>query len=341
SGRQCALLTDERTRVALQTPGCPDFVMPNAGGAGYYRFDPGDDGWRALTAHLDRLDEAEALAVADSLSAAYQANRLSTAAFLEAVGLLAQSGYPQVAMASDGDLVRLRDHLVPAGARAAVTAFMRATYRPRLDELGPEDAVATDAGRVQRELFRANLVRFLALDADDAGIRETLAGQARRYIGFGAPDAKPDPAAVQPALVEVALQVGVQEHGLAFTDALIERMLASGDIQFRSQAALALGATDDPEVGERVRRLLLDPALRMREPTTIAFALAARPSQRRATFDWFRANHEAFIGRTSPFGYRWLPRFGAGFCTLPERDEVRALFTPLLGRLPGAERTLA
>jgi alanyl aminopeptidase len=90
-----------------------------------------------------------------------------------------------------------------------------------------------------------------------------------------------------------------------------------------------------------VRQLLLDPQLRAREPTTIAFALAARASQRRATFDWFKANHEAFIGRIGHFGYRWLPRFGAGFCTLPERDELKAFFTPMLDKLDGADRTLA
>ena len=219
---------------------------------------------------------------------------------------------------------------------------MRAIYRPRFDALGPEGVGATtpDATMVQRELFRASLVRFLALEAGDRELRATLAAQASRYIGFDAPDAKPDPGAVKPALVEVALQAGVQENGSAFVEKLIEHMLASNDIQFRSQAALALGATDDPKIGERVRVLLLDPALRAREPTTIAF-LAGRPGQRRATFDWFKANHDAFIGRISPFGYRWLPRFGAGFCTLPERDEVRTFFTPLLGRLDGAERTLA
>ena len=207
---------------------------------------------------------------------------------------------------------------------------MRATYRPRLDALDASDGPAggTDATAVDRALLRTKLVSFLALEGRDPELRATLAGQARRYIGFGTRGATPDPGAVASAQVEVALQVGVQESGLPFVEALIEQMLASNDIQFRSQAALALGSTDDAAVGERVRKLLLDPQLRAREPTTIAFGLAARASQRRATFDWFKANHEAFIGRIGHFGYRWLPRFGAGFCTPAERDEVKAFFTP-------------
>ena len=60
--------------------------MPNADGAGYYRFALDAAGWRALEANFDRLNELEALAAADSLSAAYQANRLSTDAFLSVIG---------------------------------------------------------------------------------------------------------------------------------------------------------------------------------------------------------------------------------------------------------------
>jgi alanyl aminopeptidase len=118
-------------------------------------------------------------------------------------------------------------------------------------------------------------------------------------------------------------------------------MAASDDVQFRMQAATALANTDDAALGERVRKLLLDPRLRGREPTTLAFALAARPSQRRATFDWFKANHQAFIERISRFGHRFLPQLGSGFCTLAERDELRDFFAPIVGRLDGAERTLA
>jgi len=344
--KECVLLAEASARVPLEAEDCPDFVMPNADGAGYYRFALDGDGWRALQANFGRLNELESLLAADSLSAAYQANRLSTAEWLAAVKALAASKYPSVVLAPGANLVFMRDYLTPADAREQMAGFMRATYRPQLDALDASDAPAgsasaPDAAAVDRAFLKTKLARFLALEARDPELRATLAGQARRYIGFGKPGTKPDPGAVAQAQVDIALQVGVQEGGMPFVETLIERLLASDDIQFRSQAALALGSTDDPAVGERVRKLLLAPELRAREPTTIAFALAARASQRRATFDWFKANHEAFIGRIGHFGYRWLPRFGAGFCTVKEGEELKAFFTPLLGRLDGADRTLS
>ncbi|MEO8444565.1 MAG: M1 family metallopeptidase [Gammaproteobacteria bacterium] len=342
TSKKCTLLTAASSRAPL-SEGCPAFIMPNADGAGYYRFTLDEAGWQALLANFGQLNELESLLAADSLQAPYQANRLSTDTWLSAVATLAASKFPSVVMAPGPSLVRLRDYVAPPVAQEQVRAFMRTTYRPRLDALDAAGTSndATGVTAVDRALLRTNLVRFLALEARDPELLATLAGKARRYIGLGTPGAAPDPGAVPPALVEIALQAGVQEGGLPFVEALIGRMLASNDIQFRSQAALALGSTDDAPAGERVRKLLLDPQLRAREPTTIAFGLAARGSQRRATFDWFKANHEAFIGRIGHFGYRWLPRFGAGFCTPKERDELQAFFTPMLGRLDGADRTLA
>lgn len=340
-GRECMLLTERRATLPLGSAGCPGFVMPNADGAGYYRFRLDEPGWRALTENLDALSETEARSAADSLSAAYQAGGLSTEVFLAAVTALADSSFPSVVLAPRRSLVQMRDQLAPADVREHVTEFMQASYAPRLASLGPEGATPPGSAAVEESLLRTNLTRFLALDAYDPDVRASLAEQARRYIGVGKPGLAPDPDALEPALVETALAVGVQEGGRAFAEALFARMLASEDIQFRSQAAVALGSTDDPQVGDYVRRLLLDERLRAREPTLIAFALARRPTQRQATFDWFRDNHEGFIARTSHFAHRFLPTFGAGFCTRADRDEVEAFFTPLLKGLTGVERSLA
>ena len=113
--KDCALLASPVTRMPLKTANCPTFVMPNADGAGYYRFALDDAGWRALQANFGQLNELEALLAADSLSAAYQADRLPTETWLAAVTTLAASAYPSVVMAPGMNLVRMRDYLVPRG----------------------------------------------------------------------------------------------------------------------------------------------------------------------------------------------------------------------------------
>lgn len=342
--KQCVLLKHQTARLALETKTCPAFVMPNADGGGYYRFALDEPGWRDLLANFGRLDEREALSAADSLSGAYLANRLSTGALLAAIRTIAQSPYPRVALAPEPILERLRDDLAAPESRARVTQFMREIYRPRLDAIGiasPAGSGHDDANSIDEALFRAGLVRILALEARDPELRSTLAGQAQRYLRAESPDGGLDPAAVDPDRAQVALQVGVQELGAPFVELLISRLYQSNDARFRTLAVIALGSTDDPALGERVRALLLDQRLRGREPTTLVSTLNHRASQRRATFDWFKANDQAFIAQLSHFAHRWLPSITAdGFCTRAERDEVQALFAPLIDKLQGAERTL-
>jgi len=340
--KECMLLTGAEMTMQLDSKVCPNFVMPNADGAGYYRFALGEDGWRNLMANFDRLNQKEALMVADSLSAAYQANRLSTAGLVEAIRTVVASPYPLVAMAPGKDLIRLSNNLASPESRVAVLKLMRGLYRPRLDALGPAGEAPADAAAVERALFRTKLVKLLALDAEDPELRTELAEQAARYIRLGDGDAAGiDESVMNPALASIALAVGVQELGVPFVETLIDRLVASSDAKFRIDAAVALGATDDAALGDRVRELLLGDRLRSREPTKLAFALAERPSQRRATFDWFKGHEPEFTARLSHFAHRWLPRMGGGFCTLPERDEADEFFSPLVTKWQGAERTLA
>ncbi|HHQ15199.1 MAG TPA: M1 family peptidase, partial [Chromatiales bacterium] len=342
--KHCTLVTSAQTRLDLTQKTCPDFVMPNADGAGYYRFALNGDGWAALMNNFQRLNQKEALSAADSLSAAYQADRLSTAALFDGITRIATSEYPQVAMAPKSELILLHDKVAPDSARPALQSYMRAVYRPRLNELESADLQnMSEAKKIERALFRTSLIEFLALYANDRELQAQLADQARRYIRMdaGEDDASLDESAVDPALSAIALKAGVLKLGAPFAEVLIQRLVASNDAKFRAEAAAALGNTDNPALGDRVRELLLDERLRAREPTTLAFELAKRPSQRRATFDWFKANHEAFIGRLSHFAYRWLPRLGAGFCSIEDRNEVESFFKPLVATMQGADRTLA
>ncbi len=340
--KQCKLVTKKVSEILLDQSRCPDFVMPNADGAGYYRFALDEKGWSALIEHFDELTEKEALTLADSLSAAYRANRLSTQAYIAAVRIIARAPSRLVAMAPSHDLVMMRDDLAATeAARQGVQALMTTLYQPRLDALGApvsEEEAVDLAALVDTQLAKTELVGFLALQAGNRSLLSDLATRAKAYLGFGQ---APDESAIDPALLDTALRAGMLELGMPFMEALFQRLLASDDARFRSQASSALGFTDDPAVGQRVRALALDERLRARETSNMINALARRPSQRRQTFDWYRKNIDAYQSRMPAFTHRWQSRLASGFCTLEERDEVSAFFAPLVEKMQGGKRTLA
>ncbi len=109
SVKDCALLGEPTAAIPLSTAGCPAFVMPNAGGAGYYRFALGPGAWGGLLDAFEVLGQKEALAAADSLSAAYHRGQLDLDTLVSAWRTFARSDYPPVALAPDDDLLQLRD----------------------------------------------------------------------------------------------------------------------------------------------------------------------------------------------------------------------------------------
>lgn len=333
--RKCSLTTEVDSVIELATEACPDYVMPNADAGGYYRFTLDENGWRNLMDNFDALSEREAMAAADSLMAAYEAGRASTATLMEAYGQIAQSPYRNVTMAPSSKLKRIRDDIADEDTAPAIEAFMREIYQPRLAAIGIE---AGESETVDTALLRGALVNFLALEGDDVELREMLAQQASAYIRMDQDTAEPDMSAVDPAFAAAALIVAVQDLGAPFAEKLFERMLNSDDARFRQQASAALGRANDPAVAAWVRDQVFDERLKTREPTNIIFGLAGTSAERRATFDWYQANSDEFMDVVAVFAHRFLPNIGSGFCTLEERDEVETVFAKVIERAPAAAR---
>ncbi|MDE2276056.1 MAG: M1 family metallopeptidase, partial [Burkholderiales bacterium] len=168
--------------LALSAATCPAWVMPNASGAGYYRFALAAPDAARLQAHFDRLDEREQRAYADSVLAAYSAGRLDNAGFLLAAAQLAQAPERQTATAPIPRLGWMLQHLArtPADRQALQQTVVR-LYGPRLARLGTEPR-PTDSD--DDRLLRRALMEALAVLGREPALRATLAAQGRRLLGL-------------------------------------------------------------------------------------------------------------------------------------------------------------
>ncbi|MBX3273200.1 MAG: M1 family metallopeptidase [Sandaracinaceae bacterium] len=333
----CALVTEPEARIDLG-PRCPDWVMPNAGAAGYYRWTlPREDVARLTGAGWRHLDARERLSVADALSAAYHAGTLDAAAVLGSAPRLAADGARYVALEPMGLLSFAHDHVARDEAeRARVEAFAERTYRARARALGwgPRAGRAEDG---ETALLRQSVLSFLASTARSEAVRREAARRGRAYLGEGA--LRPD--AVEASLVPLALSAAVEEGDEAFFDALLERALASDDALFRGHALAALGATRDPALATRALRIALDPRLRVNELTiTLERQLAMRET-RDAAWVWLTEHFDEVFARAASTRAGYAPWAAAGFCSEARAAEVAAFFAPRIEALPGGPRNLA
>lgn len=337
SAKQCTLLTAEEQFMPLEA--CPEAVLPNADGAGYYRWSLDRAGWAATLARLDALDEREQLSLADSVTAGFKAGEVSAATLASAYAALSRQSAWDVVSAPFDDIRDLIGRLAEPAAAEAIRAWARDTYAPRLAAIGLEGDSDADAAKPRdTALLREALVELLAIDAQHTALRETLAEQARDYIGDGS---GVDPSAINPDLVESGLRAGVLVYGQPFADALVDTLNNSTDAVLRQRIFHALSTSGDAAISGMARELALSDTVRDNEVRTLLRDQFANADTRPVAWAWLQKNLDAVIARVPVWNQGDIVALPQGFCSQPRADAVQAFFGPKVDNLQGGPRDLA
>jgi alanyl aminopeptidase len=316
---------------------CPDWVMPNADAAGYYRWSmPAEDLSRLMDDGWEHLTERERLSVADNLVAAFAADTADAADVFGTFAQIARDDSRAVATEPMGLVSWTREHLVDEDGREAVEEWAEGLYGRRARRLGWTARRREDG---ETGLLRENLLSFLAFTARSDRVRREAARRGRRYIGYGG-DGELHPDAVEPNLVGTALRVAVQEGDAELFDALFEKVLASDDALFRRRALTALASTHDPTLAARALSLSLDARLRVNEVTTPLRTQLSMPETRPAAWDWMREHFDEVFDRVATTRAGYAPWYLTGFCSEERAGEVEAFFEGRIESLPGGPRNL-
>ncbi len=340
SGEACTLLEGPTGSLALPplSGGCPDWIAPNAGGAGYYQASLDAATLAGTRARgLARLAMRERAAIADGLLAASESGALGPEAALEALGPFAQDPARPVAMAPLSLLEFFRQAAPDAAARARVAGIVRRLYGARGRALGWTPRAGED-GEVR--LLRAEVWSALARLGRDPQARRDVARGGRAYLGVGG-DGALHPEAVAADLAELAVAVAVDDGDDAVFEAAQRHVFASEDPEVRSRLLAALGAATDSTRAARAREVALDPRLAATEVRLVLREQIAAPETRDAAWDWLEARFDAFAGRVPEWTLGRLAGYGRNFCDAARGARVQAFFGPRVERLPGGPQSLA
>ncbi|WP_115719019.1 M1 family metallopeptidase [Gallaecimonas mangrovi] len=320
--RHCEMLTGMNTAISL--PACPTSLLPNADGAGYYRFSV--EHWQPLISSLSSLTRAEALAVLDSFNAALADGSLSVSQYLAQVPMLASLKAGELATAPLGPLTFILEHQTKD--KAALRNKMQLWYGARLKALGLQ---AKPEETKEDTQLRSTLATFLALTAKDKPLRQQLDQAAEAHLANA-------PMAISPDLLGLALKVWVQDAGQPAFDRLKERLGDSQDAIERQAVLNALASVEQPKLAAQSRDLILAPALRVNERMMLLSGQAAGQASRDATYAWFKEHlPELEVLWPEASRQRFVKLF-SGFCTEQKAQDVDAFFTKL--NFQGAERNL-
>ena len=336
--RHCELLTAKIASFTVKGAGA---LIPNADGAGYYRFELGERQWNALIAIADTLSGGEAQAVADSLAASVYAGRGNVSELVRLARVLSRHPDTYAADAATdalGDLVG--SGIVDASGRRAWTRLRGRIYAPLLGRYGFDPRAGAYADEPpERSQRRVQIVRKLL------GTRTPAASRLRRRLAeAGAFYLAGDAAALDPVWFDRAFPLHVYFTGDAAARALVEKALASEDTMFRSAALEAVGSVADAKTLPWVFKVVTDPRVRMTERRALLDDLMSHGATRAAGYRWITENLDGLMtGSSGIFFTSRLPLLFAYECSVERADEIARDLRPRFAGTAGElelERTI-
>ncbi|MBY9066753.1 M1 family metallopeptidase [Hyphomonas sp. WL0036] len=317
SGEVCTLLNAPKRTVDVRGAICPDVIVPNAKGSGYYRFDLPAENWRALTENFASLEPREALVSLDSAQAGFNAGTLGAAEYLGLLEAALTHPHGTVLISTlgawDALFVQLGEGAGPAQARAsAVLASLAAPSEPE--------------AQMRLRAFRAG-----SLHEPEA--RAALIAEADAFLA-GRGELSSD-------LYAAALRAALEDGGTAMFDRVVEATSRIDDAVFLQAAANTLGATASPEDAARALALIYDGGISQQVSFSLAMSLMNNPAHRQATWDRVRSDFPGFVSRLPSQLRRASPRLARAFCDPSVIPELDALFATGARELAGHERALA
>jgi alanyl aminopeptidase len=333
----CILLSDKTQSFPIEgNRSCPDWLMPNADGAGYFR-------WRMERQEIESLlevfptslNDGERLSFVDSLMAGASNGSFTVTTLLNILPMIGADPDWRIVAEPLTFYKRLFDEVIDPDLRTAARDYASDIYLPRLAE-----ATRGAAQSAEASALRNRLVRFLAIDLGVPDLRAKLVALAHRYLGYQISEGA-DMAALDPDLLRPALIAAVQDSDQGFVAFLIDRFHTSLDARFRQDVITALAFVINPADQALVRTFALGPDVRLNEMVTwLAWLL--NPDARDDNWPWVQGNLDEIlaiggerVGRDAPYTFgRWL-------CSEDDASELAALFNDRLDGYPGSARNLA
>lgn len=330
---ECTLMRGPSATMRL--PGGA-LAVPNAGGAGYYRYSLPAAQWSTLIAGGASLPAREALALADSVYADFAAGNAPFALVMDATRALSQHPDRQVATKLPDWLDTLSMTTLSPEAGARVRQTIGSLFAPRLAALGLDVRRGAYAAEdTERAQSRRAFAGQLALTARDAATRATLAQAADRALAG-------DADALDPTYRSLAFIVAVQDRDSAFMDRLKAALAKSEDPLWRSNALAGLMAADS---AEKVQRAIAyaqdaDGGLQTLERQQLLRGLAGQPVGRDILFGLYQTDWDRMTANLPAFRRSSLPLLFASYCSADKAAAVDALFRPRLKALGANELEL-
>jgi len=318
---------------------CPEWIHPDAGEYGYYR-------WSVPREVAARLGEAVSspwgvggtagsddatrsrIALLDQSWAMVAAGKLDPGVFLSTLEAVAKHGGRRELEQVASRLDRVAEVWDELARGEGFESFVRRTLEPEGKRLSwdPAPGEADDDA-----ILRPRLLEALGIRGRAPWVLAGAADRTRKYLD--------DPASIPASIAATALAIAARHGELGFADA--RRLLASARTPgARTNALTAMeNLPPGPPLASALELALTD-AVRVQDLNGILNGALERAETRDQAFAFLEARFDDIVNRM-PGGFAGAPRLERRigvFCSEARRDAARAFFEGK--KIPGGERFL-
>ena len=257
STRECRLIETEQAEWNLQGA-CPELLVPNSGGDGYYQVIYGEGLLAPLIADGgSALSPAERLSVAGDVRAAFEMGRLDASQAMRLVEEFSTDSERSIV----GETVALASkigRLTTEEQKPMWRTWVRDVFGERARALG---WLPKDGEDGETRLLRTSLVPFVA----DGGEDPALLAEAQKLADLWLNDRSAVPSAIVAPVLRSAASVG----GVEFIERLQAELAKETDRRRRSRIFGALGGAEQTDAARAALKTVADESIDLRESLSV------------------------------------------------------------------------
>lgn len=324
--RTATLLLDEAERTfELPADGPIEWIYPNGGARGYYRWNLGARDWRALAAAArTSLEPRERIEFLGNAGALVDAGDMHADAYLATLLDFADDARPTVSSSVMAGVGRMRGSFPDEDLENAFAVYGRTLLAPLLDRLGME---RREGEEEDATTLRPQVLAALGTWGEDEAVRAEAERRTAAYLE--------DESAVDPTLAGTWLDVAARRGDRALWDTFEERYRAATVPRERSRYLGLLGGFEDPAIREHALDYVLHEKLAPQETFTIPMAqMGLGEEEQDRVVDWVLDHYDALAARVPPPNRAFFPFLGSG-CDQARWERVRAFFSIPENQVPG------
>ena len=299
---------------SLDVPSNSDWIFPDAGGNGYYRWSIDIDQLHNLIEDIDELSEREKIALLDNSGALLNAGSLSMADYLYVLNRLLKDPHPLVFLPALEGVRDIGEEFVTEDNRVAFAAFIDQALSERYKEVGIRARAGDSEGTVQ---MRPRLVRILGQFGTDENLLADAASLVDRYFEA--------PATVQSQMAREAMRITALNDDGDLYDKYLQAYLETGSVDQKSNILSAV-YFDEPEVVLRHLEFSLSDDVQAGDSLKGLSFFVYVLDDHSLLYEWLDENLERVIAKAPTVYVAFMPQVLGGSCDQHNLDLLTGFF---------------